>query len=89
MIEYLCCMMTLKAKAWAIYETILCVTFWTDKFKIRKNSLNTKENCVVLRQSKWHNSFYHVAANLCYADGDFSARSRHFCHDMLKQLFIS
>jgi len=60
-----------------------------DKFKIRKNSLNTNEKCVVLKECKWHSSFYRVAANLCYADGDFSARSRRYCHDKLKQLFIS
>ena len=33
--------MVLKAKAWAIYEAILHVTFWANKFKIRNNSLNT------------------------------------------------
>jgi len=68
-----------------IYEAVLYATFWTDKLKIRKN---TNEKCVVLRQCKWHSSFYRVAANLCYADGDFSARSRCYCHDMLKHLSI-
>ena len=69
--------MALKAKAWAIYEASLYLTFWTDKFKIRKNSLNTNEKCVVLKECKSH-----------YRDGDFSARIRRYCHDMFKQPFI-
>lgn len=81
--------MTLKAKGWDIYEAILYVIFWMDKFKIRKNSLNTNEKCVVLKECKSYCSFYRVAANLCYADGDFSARIRRYFHDILKQLFTS
>lgn len=51
-------MMTLRAIAWAKYEAIFYVAFWTDKLKIRKNSLNTNEKCAVFwGQCKWHSSF--------------------------------